>query len=232
LEKLCNDAITLKHDASNLAFNNLGGLGPNRAFAKEIRFKDAVKYQGKRVDLVVVAKAGTGYTATNQYEAAKALKANPTYINANGAKGDFGNINLLPPKGKSMKPTFTFKFVERATDKPVVLPSVMFTFFDLDSVNPGGEEITTCDADDVILAVKTQLKKIKKGGKCRVVQSTRNFVTNVQNKDKMTEEQKRNSVVMQFTKKSSFDIQFYNQQGMRNFLFMAHPTFVCPDKIF
>jgi len=233
LEKLCNDAITLKHDARNLVINNLGGFGPNNKFAKEMRFKDATRYQGKIVDLVVVAKAGTGYTAVDQYAAIKMRKADPSYIYANGALGDFGTINLLAPEGKSMKPTFTFNFVESNTNKPVVLPSVMFTFFDLDqgkNQGPGGEEITTCDADDVVTAVGTQLKMIKKGGKCRVVQSTQNKIVNVQNKDAMTASQKKNSVVMQFTKKSSFDIQFFSRKGNRNFLFMAHPTFVCPGK--
>lgn len=196
--------------------------------AAEIRFEAATKHDGKDVDLVITS-TGNSYTPTDQYEAAEELEKNPDYIHANGARGDFGTINV---EGEDANHKFTFSFEETGTGKAVKLPSVMFTFFDLDQgkdQDAGGETLVSCTQDNAFTAVGSQLESKKENG-CHHYLSTQNKVPNVKDFKSMTTEQKQNSVVLEFSNKKKFTVDFWIRQGKRNFLFMAHPTFVCPDK--
>jgi len=209
--------LVLDTSEKALVSNNLGGVGPKFKDPKEMRFRAA-----KGIDLRITVR-GKDYKATDQ------TKHPEGSININGARGDFGTINIWNTREKGyFTHKFRFDFVKTGTNKPVKIPSVMFTFFDLDHRDKNGEMISSCDADNAVRSEPTDLKVSTEKG-CRVFGSTKKGIPNVEHFDEMTTEQKKSSVVMEFHDKSGFDLDFKITPSGRNFLFIAHPTFVCED---
>jgi len=218
---LCNQTVYLDTSKQNLVRNNLGGFGPNKNDPQEMRFANPVA----GIDIKITAKDGA-YKATDQDGEHEGS------LNLNGARGDFGTINVMHRGGKG-KPKyrshrFRFDFVKTGTDTLVTVPSIMFTFFDIDHPKLNGETIQSCDADRAVRSEPTDLMVMSKGS-CQAFGSTVKSIPNVEDAENMTPKQQRGSVVMEFHGKTGFDLEFLIAKSTRNFLFMAKPTFVCKD---
>jgi len=100
---------------STLISDNLGGLGPRKSDAREIRFEGITEVDGTSVDLVV----------TNSSEYVKA----PNAMKSSSKSGDFGRINM---RG-GYKTKFAFNFVETGGTASVSLPDEIYlTLLDID----------------------------------------------------------------------------------------------------
>merc|ERR1712048_716431 len=109
---------------SLLAVNNLGGLGPDKNTAKELRYKHAGQTtDGRMFDLVVAVAEGQSY---------KSIFADIR----NGVSGKLGNINIDVPvtdknNGVEMT-TFVFTVQDSLSGDEIALDNYKMSFFDLD----------------------------------------------------------------------------------------------------
>jgi len=232
-ETLCRNTPKIVTDASTLLHNNLGGRGPRFNDPEELRFRQSAELG---FDLVVKVDTTVNDFKTVDMAKAEADKAEgkickPTssYCNILGVWGMFGNINL---KGTS---DFVFSFENSETGEPVELPSVMFTWFDLDGTEETKEKVTTCDSDLAYVTAMTYLEladPAEQNGCVKVVSAPRGVV-NPQDYHGMSNAQKAVSAVTQFSHKSSFSVQMRigteTKDKNRNILFMAQPTFACEE---
>lgn len=218
--------MVLETNKDNLVSNNLGGMGPVKTDPEEIRFANA----GPGIDLRITVREAGAYKAVDQSK--PKVDEDGVALNINGARGDFGNINIAHrgPSARDKKFThkFRFEYVEHQTNTPVEIKSVMFTFFDVDHPKDSGEQISSCDADNAVRSAPTDLN-IKTVDGCKVFGSSQKAVDNVRDFRLMTPHQKKSSVVMEFSKKTGFDLDYTIAKSTRNFLFIADPTFVCED---
>jgi len=99
-------------DLSKVVQNNLGGLGPDSG-AEEIRYKNAIDLDGRKLDVVL--------TAQGEYTSPKPSK------NGNTGTG-FGRFTLKTNTASDFK----FSFVDGATGEPVGVKDLALTFYDLD----------------------------------------------------------------------------------------------------
>merc|ERR1719337_536864 len=106
---ICSESTSV--DLSNVVQNNLGGLGPDTG-AEEIRYKNAIDLNGRKVDVVL--------TAEGEYHTPKVSK--------NGYSGTgFGRF-LMRAKSST---EHLISFVDAATGAPVGVKDLAITFYDL-----------------------------------------------------------------------------------------------------
>jgi len=110
--KLCDVAV----------HSNLGGMGPDKQGAKELRFYDVGSYNGQKVDLVI--KNETEYHAYD--------------ITRNTVRECFAVINML--KGTTTK--FVASFVVVGSEQRQFVSNQYFSILDLDCSATGAESLT------------------------------------------------------------------------------------------
>jgi len=125
-------------DLTNVISNNLGGQGPDQG-AEEIRYKNALSFDGKTVDIVLTAK--------DEYALGKAKD--------NGVEGKIGRVAVTC--GSSTN--FEFKFEDSTTGDAVPVDNVAVTFYDLDEGKKGRgkETVSMCSPDEVYTMSDTEL---------------------------------------------------------------------------
>lgn len=134
-----------KVDLSNVVQSNLGGLGPD-AGAEEIRYKNAIDLDGRKVDVVL--------TAEGAYMTPKSSK--------NGkSNGGFGVFTMKTKTSTNFK----FSFVDTNTGELVGVKDLSLTFYDLDQAKNTRqqEKITACGAGEVYTTSDTELVHNKEG---------------------------------------------------------------------
>jgi len=128
-----------KVDLSNVVQNNLGGLGPDSG-AEEIRYKNAIDLDGRKVDVVL--------TAEGDYKTPKSS------VNGNNA-GGFGKFTMKTKTSTNFK----FSLVDATTGEPVGIKDLALTFYDLDQAKNSRQQetITACGAGEVYTTSDTEL---------------------------------------------------------------------------
>jgi hypothetical protein len=116
-----------KIDASTLAVNNLGGLGPDKTKEKEIRYKNIGQNKdGRFFDLVVTVAPGQKYVSIFA-DIRNGLSA---------AGSSLGNINIdvdVTNTNNGLETTqFVFTIQDSLTGDEMVLDQYEFQFFDFD----------------------------------------------------------------------------------------------------
>ena len=118
----------LSFETATLVANNLGGLGPELGDERVLRYEGLGVYADEdgretTIDLVVWNES--------EYR--------PNAIDENGIRGKFGTINLA----NGFATSFMFCFAATGTYRPLKLPDVDVTFYDLDNGADGLREFLT-----------------------------------------------------------------------------------------
>lgn len=208
---ICSSATSV--DLSNVVQNNLGDLGPG-AGAAEIRYKNAVDIDGKKIDVVL--------TAESPYKSPKPTK--------NGNTGDgFGRL-LMWPKAST---DFKFEFQDAATGEPVAVKDVALTFYDLDEAKNSlqRETVSVCGAKEAYTTTDTELEH-KTTGLCHSFTSTTKGTgkDNPTKPDDLTKAQAARSVTYEFHSKASITFTAKLSRKGRNprpFLFSFASPVAC-----
>jgi len=223
-------------DVSNCTVNNLGGMGPEKWKAPELRYSGVTTVRGQAVDLVItVADRQNPYRlANNKYNIRRKLYGHTgesfiSKYNGNKYRRDVMAIGSLA-KG-SFK--FKFSFVNQRTGRPVVVPRVVFTLYDLDGeeVTVRGqtksyEELQTYDAcmmeaddhSDVTYDCEEKMVMGKKAQYCHA-ESARVEIPIPANFDNPDKKAKQASLTLMYSKKSSFFMTYTLNFPHRVFLF-------------
>jgi hypothetical protein len=208
---ICSQATTV--DLSNVVQNNLGGLGPDGG-PEEIRYKNAVDVDGKKVDVVL--------TAENAYSTPKP-QINGVTI------GGFGRFTMRAKTSTK----FQFSFVDAETNDPVAIQDLALTFYDMDEGRKGKqkESVSACGAQEVFVTSDTELD-ISSEGVCHSFTSTERGTgkDNPERPDELTKIQARRSVTFEFHKRASinFDASISRSgKTPRPFLFSFVPQVAC-----
>lgn len=130
--KSCENRLNL----SNLANNNLGGLGPTDGPAN-MRFVEALP----GTDLLVATASPYPYT--------------PKLVGRNGLDGTFGRVNVQSNSTVDL----VFKFVESGTQKLRRVDSLLFSFFNIDQAKEctARMELQVADFSAYYVSKNTQL---------------------------------------------------------------------------
>jgi hypothetical protein len=181
---ICTSSTSV--DLSNVVQNNLGGLGPD-AGDEEIRYKNAIDLNGRKVDVVL--------TAQGEYKTPKPQK------NGNSPAG-FGKFTM---KTKSST-NFKFSFLDSETNEPVGVKDLALTFYDLDQAKKTQqkETITACGAEEVYTTTDTELLH-DSSGVCHSFTSTTRGTgkDNPQKPNELTKTQAARSVTYEFHSRAS-----------------------------
>lgn len=208
---ICASATSV--DLSNVVQNNLGGLGPGTG-EPEIRYKNAMDVDGRKIDVVL--------TAESPYKSPKP--------NKNGNTGDgFGRL-LLWPKAST---DFKFVFQDAATGEPVAVKDVALTFYDLDEAKNSlqRETVSVCGAKEAYTTADTELEH-KTTGLCHSFTSTTKGTgkDNPTKPDDLTRAQAARSVTYEFHSKASITFTAQLSRKGRNprpFLFSFASPVAC-----
>merc|ERR1719183_1657876 len=175
-------------DLSNVVQNNLGGLGPD-AGDEEIRYKNAVDLDGRKVDLVL--------TAQDKYVTPKSS------VNGYSDTG-FGRFTM---KAKTST-NFKFSFEDAETGEPVAVKDLALTFYDLDQAKKTQQQetISACGAEEVYTTSDTELSH-STTGVCHSFDSTTRGTgkDNPSRPDELTKTQAARSVTFEFHARASIN---------------------------
>jgi hypothetical protein len=208
---ICSQATSV--DLSNVMQNNLGGLGPDEG-DEEIRYKNAIDVNGKKVDVVL--------TAENTYSTPKS--------SINGVTiGGFGRFTM---KAKTST-KFKFSFLDAETNEPVAIPDLALTFYDMDQGRNGKqqESVKACGAQEAFVTSDTELE-LKSEGVCHTLTSTERGTgkDNPERPDELTKVQAARSVTFEFHKRASISFEASisrSGKSPRPFLFSFFPQVAC-----
>jgi len=142
------DSVDLKLPIARVTVNNLGGTGPDRNVAEEMRYSGVGLFNGRSLDFVVRVKPGQTYIKNT-------VRQNNGMVCENRDPGDavhlmcptggwYAQINLAAgarrAKGKLVGERVEFEFSVEYTDnkKPALLPGFVVTFFDIDQNKGNG----------------------------------------------------------------------------------------------
>lgn len=208
---ICAAAVTV--DLTNVVQNNLGGAGPDGG-AEEIRYKNAMDLNGKKVDVVL--------TAQGEYITPKPEK--------NGVTGDgFGRF-LMKLKAST---DFQFQFQDADTGEPVAVKDVALSFYDMDEAKDDRqrETVTVCGAKEAYVTANTELDH-KATGVCHSFSSTVKGTgkDNPKEIDAITRTQAARTVTYEFHSRASITFSAALSRSGRNtrpFLFAFSPAVAC-----
>lgn len=212
-EQICNEAVTLSLENGPFQ-NNLGGAGPDSG-AAELRYSKAGSFNGKNLDLVVTAE---GYK--------------PKKPSMNGAKGQFGRINLQCGTNAA----FQFSWVDSDTGEAVEVPDIAVSFYDMDEGKrgKGRNKITACGASDLFVSADSELSTEQRSADCFSAESSKPGAKNnePENPLLLTQDQMSRSASFSFksSKGASFDVSMGKCSGARNLQFTVRPTVACAEK--
>jgi len=202
-----------KVDLSNVVQNNLGGLGPDSG-AEEIRYKNAIDLDGRKVDVVLAAE--------NTYGTPKSS------VNGN-SDGGFGVFTMRTKTSTNFK----FSFVDANTEEPVGIKDLALTFYDLDQAKNTRqqEKITACGAGEVYTTSDTELVH-DNSGVCHSFTSTTKGTgkDNPSLADDLTKTQAARSVTYEFHSRAtiSFSASISGKgKNPRPILFSFEPQVAC-----
>ena len=196
-------------------------MGPKVNDPEEIQFLDFMEFEGKTLELVVTALTPyTPYTNKN---------------NGIGVGGEFGMVGIRTDSDVKLK--FTLK--DQNTGKPVTIPGIYFTIYDLDlAAGKGGMEyVDLCGASELISTEYSSLSE-EKNGKCQRYTATEKgtLQDNPTKSADLTYEQKARSVTAMYQQMSSFTMDL-GATGMksgrhhgRNFMFAAEAP-LCTETV-
>jgi hypothetical protein len=208
-------------DLSTLLINNLGGLGPGSG-------AEVLKYGQVQPDVdLTIKSADSWYKRNNQHYAISSggrRKTGPMFIKEN-------NGNVIPDVigvGSLAKGTYTFRFcfTNSTTGKPVKLPYVPMTFFDLDGKwtrdHKSYEEVETTDAEGMYYVKGSEVTHTcwKKNGKqeCEA-ESAHQEIPIPSNFKHLSRFTKKAAITMLFKDKSCFTLKYTLNYPHRVFLF-------------
>jgi hypothetical protein len=208
---ICSQATSV--DLSNVVQNNLGGAGP-AAGDEEIRYKNAIDVDGKKVDVVL--------TAENAYSTPKS--------SINGVTiGGFGRFTM---KAKTST-KFKFSFLDAETNAPVAIQDLALTFYDMDQGRKGKqvESVKACGAQEAFVTSDTELE-LQSEGVCHTLTSTERGTgkDNPERPDELTKVQAARSVTFEFHKRASISFEASisrTGRSPRPFLFSFVPQVAC-----
>lgn len=210
----CDICATSKSvDLSKVVQNNLGGLGPDSG-VEEIRYKDAIQLDGKKVDVVL--------TTLDAYITPKSSK--------NGFKN--GGFGVFTMKVKTST-NFKFSFEDSTTGELVAVPNLALTFYDLDQGKRGQQQetISACSAQEVYTTSDTELKHIKAGACHSFTSSMRGTgKDNPSKTNELTKTQAARSVTFEFHTKASISFSASISRAGRTprpVLFSFEPQVAC-----
>lgn len=212
-EETCNEAVTLSLE-NGPSVNNLGGAGPDSG-AAELRYSKAGAFNGKSLDLVVTAD---GYK--------------PKKASMNGAKGQFGRINLKCGTNAA----FQFSWVDSDTGAAVEVNDVAVSFYDMDEGKrgKGRTKITACGATDLYVSSDSELSTEQRTADCFSAESSTQGARNnePENPLLLTQDQLSRSASFSFkgSTGASFDVSLGKCSGARNLQFAVRPTVACAEK--
>jgi len=212
--KPCNICSASKSvDLSNVVQNNLGGLGPDSG-AEEIRYKNAIDLDGRKIDVVL--------TAEGEYKTPKPSK------NGNTGTG-FGRFTMKTKTATDFK----FSLVDATTGEPVGVKDLALTFYDLDEGKNSRqkETISACGAEEVYATSDSELTH-KKLGACHSFTSTTRGTgkDNPAKPDELTKTQAARSVTYEFHARASIAFSASisgTSRAPRPVLFSFEPQVAC-----
>lgn len=208
---ICSQATSV--DLSNVVQNNLGGAGP-AAGDEEIRYKNAIDVDGKKVDVVL--------TAENTYSTPKSSVNGVTF-------GGFGRFTMRTKTSTKFK----FSFLDAETNEPVAIQDLALTFYDMDQGKKGKqqESVSACGAQEVFVTSDTELE-LESDGVCHTLTSTErgSGKDNPERPDELTKVQAARSVTFEFHKRASISFEASISASGKNprpFLFSFVPQVAC-----
>mmetsp|Transcript_52829 Transcript_52829/g.123599 ORF Transcript_52829/g.123599 Transcript_52829/m.123599 type:complete len:661 (+) Transcript_52829:68-2050(+) len=138
--------------------NNLGGLGPDRGGAPELRLHVEMGTSARELDLVIV----------------NASTYLPNNVNRNAVEHGSLDLFRINVKGGGTNADFNATFVDPRTQKPVVLEDIFITWFDVDKYNAamtherlyvkGFYNYSLTDTSDLIAAKEGEWTMVKPSG--------------------------------------------------------------------
>lgn len=195
----CAQATYLDLAQSTVTYNNLAGRMPG---AKAMIFERAAELDGAGVDLVVTLK-------NRNY--------NPLVPSNNGKFGSLGQINL----GIRDKARFNFSFVHSGTSRPVALPNLFVSFFDIDQTEGGYEKLTMFPGSGTYFLSESSTLKTKHTSCGKVAFSSTEFGDGGNNPRVLSNANEDQAVTFHFREPvSSFLVQYQTRaNAARNFQF-------------
>jgi hypothetical protein len=232
----CQEESTyLNFTSARITSNNLGGKGPWKNGANEMRYADiGITGDGQILDLVVTTAEPFGYIPWNTSQ--------------NGLHGEFGQFNLFCGPTRMDSTAFvTFTIVKTGTNEPVVLEQFAFAVFDFDTghdeqqveyveILPNGVGFEGGSGySSYILTPSTEIV-ISEGKKGRVKFSATKHGTvhdNPMHPQNLARETADKTIVFTFRKTSSFSALFgitpTGQDTGRNFMFSGQDMYLMCD---
>jgi len=229
-KRICDESVRL--GLTDVAFNNLGGLGPDSSSPTELRFRNVANmrsisddYHGP-VDLAVTVPGGA-YA--------------PESLAHNGHAGKLGEVNLA----RNSSVTFRFALVQSGTGSPgapVRVDTLALSVFDLESGShhDGAKSVRVCGAEEAVIQTDTELEELENGennplnateGPCYKFRGTTpgKVRDNPDDPEHVSPLQAARTVAFIFRDASSVDATFTVDGGMggRNFLFALNPSIAC-----
>lgn len=230
LKRFCDESERL--DLTKLAFNNLGGLGPDVHRPTELRFENVANgraisddYDGS-VDLAVTA-------LSSRYRAQE--------LDQNGLAGKLGEVNVA----RNSSVTLRFSLVQSGTGSPgapVQVGVLALSVFNLESGSErgGAKSVRVCGADAAVIQTDTELEELENGednplnpreGRCYTFRGTTpgNTRDNPDDPEDLSPLQAARTVAFVFQDASYIDATFSvdGGKGGRNFLFALSPSITC-----
>lgn len=208
---ICSQSTSV--DLSNVVQNNLGGLGPD-AGDEEIRYKNAIDLDGRKVDVVL--------TAQDAYVTPKSS------VNGYSDTG-FGRFTM---KAKTST-NFKFTFQDAETGEPVAVKDLALTFYDLDQAKKSQQQetVSACGAQEVYTTTDTELVHAATGQCNSFTSSTRGTgKDNPQKPDDLTKTQAARSVTFEFHARASISFSASISRAGRSprpVLFSFFPQVAC-----
>jgi hypothetical protein len=209
------DPVVIDYNMANVAYSNLGGLGPDFDSPPALRFNKIAHIENDQT---------LDMTVTNLTRYFPANTAN------NGLNGQFAQVNI----GGGTTTRFRFTFLKHGTDEPYEMDWAYLSIFDLDHGKKADKYKETIELRGFVthyLTETSELEVTHHGEKWYTYGST-TWGTGKDNPSDpmhMTQQQMDRSVTILYHSISSFDAKFgagNPKQDGRNFLFSGKSALV------
>jgi len=187
--------------------NNLGGKGPNKNQAEEMRLGGS---PSKGTSSAGTSSTGEPFDISITTDRADYNSKNPSRDNGLW-KDEFGVVYVFSNGNNGLTGHFKFSFVKPGTNEPVILSEVHLTVFDIDGASGGEEFSASKDHTGYYLDPKTSLTTTVLADGRTEFKGTKTLdaKTGLANGPlSMDEEQRGGSVMFIYKNKASFELDF------------------------
>lgn len=207
------DPVSLTFDNSQVAYNNLGGGGPDINSPEGVKYTNVATVNGRSIDLTI--------NAVGDYSPFKATK--------NGKAGKYGIINMK----RGVEATFDFALTGTDDGQPVAIDALYFSVLDLDEGKRMKlrEGVSVSGYASSYLTEDTEIKMTTLGsGVVRFDSSMPgNGRDNPKDPETLNERQKNRAATFLFDHADSWRVQLFVGGGPpsgRNFMFAGKSSVV------